>query len=390
MKHRRKFRLQNEKNGPGTLIYWVLAFCLASFFVWIVWRSGSVDEILPRKEAQFSSSQTNGVSGPKPLNTVEQTGSAIPPRPSTNAAHSPTTPPAVPPEPEFDNQGRKPVSNAFEAQLALDRLGFSPGSIDGTFGPQSRAALRAFQQAGKLPQTSELDARTRQALRISEPIIRSYAVSEADVAKLRKTGVSWTEKARQDRLDYESILEMVSELGHARPDFVRRLNAGVNLDLAAANWTIRIPATEPMAPATKGALIRIRLGDKILDVLDSTSVVIAHFPCSIARLVEKRPLGNLKVVSKVSHPNYKFNPHLFPEAPESKRGSGPFIIPAGPNNPVGVGWIGLDRAGYGIHGTANPESIGRTESRGCFRLANWNIERLLLMVWTGMPVTVEP
>ena len=49
----------------------------------------------------------------------------------------------------------------------------------------------------------------------------------------------------------------------------------------------------------------------------------------------------------------------------------------------------LFRSGYGIHGTPHPEMIGKTESHGCFRLANWNAERLLQIVTTGLPIEVE-
>ena len=66
------------------------------------------------------------------------------------------------------------------------------------------------------------------------------------------------------------------------------------------------------------------------------------------------------------------------------------ILPPGPNNPIGVAWIGLDKTGYGIHGTPSPEQVGRTESHGCFRLANWDAEYLSKLVWVGMPVLVEP
>jgi lipoprotein-anchoring transpeptidase ErfK/SrfK len=66
------------------------------------------------------------------------------------------------------------------------------------------------------------------------------------------------------------------------------------------------------------------------------------------------------------------------------------ILPPGPNNPVGTVWIGLDQSGYGIHGTPRPEQVGRAESHGCFRLANWNAEYFSQMVWVGMPVFVQP
>ncbi len=57
---------------------------------------------------------------------------------------------------------------------------------------------------------------------------------------------------------------------------------------------------------------------------------------------------------------------------------------------MGVAWIGLDRPGYGIHGTPDPEKVGRTESHGCFRLANWDARTLLALVEEGMTVIVEP
>jgi lipoprotein-anchoring transpeptidase ErfK/SrfK len=90
------------------------------------------------------------------------------------------------------------------------------------------------------------------------------------------------------------------------------------------------------------------------------------------------------------NPEYTFNPEIFPESTEARQINTKLILPPGPNNPVGTAWISLDLPGYGIHGTPAPEQVGRTESHGCFRLANWNAEHLLQLVWVGMPVYVEP
>lgn len=57
---------------------------------------------------------------------------------------------------------------------------------------------------------------------------------------------------------------------------------------------------------------------------------------------------------------------------------------------MGVAWLGLDRPGYGIHGTPDPSKVGITESHGCFRLANWDAQTLLGMAWVGMTVRVVP
>ena len=44
-----------------------------------------------------------------------------------------------------------------QAQRQMKALGFDPGTMDGTFGPQTEAAVRAYQQAYRLPQTGRLD-----------------------------------------------------------------------------------------------------------------------------------------------------------------------------------------------------------------------------------------
>ena len=80
------------------------------------------------------------------------------------------------------------------------------------------------------------------------------------------------------------------------------------------------------------------------------------------------------------------NPKILKGVSDSKAAQ---IIPAGPNNPVGVVWIDLSREHYGIHGTPNPEKIGRTESNGCVRLTNWDAARVALMVKSGTPVIFQ-
>ena len=74
---------------------------------------------------------------------------------------------------------------------------------------------------------------------------------------------------------------------------------------------------------------------------------------------------------------------------EGKRSSDSHLLPPGPNNPVGVIWIALDKEGVGIHGTDDPDSIGRSASHGCIRLANWDVVKLAAMVKPGVPVVVE-
>jgi lipoprotein-anchoring transpeptidase ErfK/SrfK len=153
---------------------------------------------------------------------------------------------------------------------------------------------------------------------------------------------------------------------------------------------LHIPDLDYPAASNKAAFAVIHLADKFLEAFDTETNLLAHFPCSIAANVEKRPVGELHVAVVAPNPNYTFDPDLFPESPEARQLKMKLVLPPGPNNPVGVAWIGLDKTGYGIHGTPVPEQVGRTESHGCFRLANWDAEYLSKLVWLGMPVLVEP
>ncbi|MGB0259698.1 MAG: L,D-transpeptidase, partial [Coraliomargarita sp.] len=97
-----------------------------------------------------------------------------------------------------------------------------------------------------------------------------------------------------------------------------------------------------------------------------------------------------RVKVRVENPNYTFNPTILKNTAQREGITAKFIIPPGPNNPVGTVWIGLNLPSYGIHGTPVPEQVGRTESSGCFRLANWNAESLVRAIHDGLPVFVNP
>jgi len=266
----------------------------------------------------------------------------------------------------------------------------SSGSIDGVMGSQTRAALAAFQRANTLAITGELDAPTRVALALDSEPLTTYTVTSNDLARLQPLSKTWLGKSQQSALDYETVLELVAERGHASPNLIRRLNPSVNWTSVTAQTQVRIPDDDYPSPSDKAAFIVIRLAERRLQAFDANTNLLAHFPCSIAARFEKRPVGELRVTAIADKPDYTFNPEVFPESEEARQLQTKLILPPGPNNPVGTAWISLDRPGYGMHGTPSPEQVGRTESHGCFRLANWNANYLVKLVWVGMPVWVEP
>jgi lipoprotein-anchoring transpeptidase ErfK/SrfK len=344
-----------RRKNRGGHFGWLIFYILGAGAIWFFWRHEHFKKNPPAK-ILISKPQ------PKPIVVTRQSPADFP----------------------------RPVRDVFEAQVAIARRGISPGSIDAALGSQTRAAISVFQQTENLPQTGKLDSDTREKLTLDSPILTNYIVMTNDLASLQPLGKTWLEKSQQSSLDYETELELVAEKSHSSPLLIQKLNPNVNWTNVSVGTILQIPDVNYPEPSDKAAFVTIHLSEKFLEAFDENTNLLAHFPCSIAAKVEKRPVGELHVVVVAPNPNYTLDPELFPESPEAKTLDHKIILPPGPNNPVGVAWIGLDKTGYGIHGSPNPEQIGRTESHGCFRLANWDAEYLLKLVWVGMPVEVEP
>lgn len=310
----------------------------------------------------------------------------------TPPAEKPATTAVTAPDPaviDLNYYPRQP-RNWIEAQIELARRGFSSGSIDGVRGPQSVAALRAFQRSEELEDSGFLDDATREALVLTAPALEARTLSAAELAQVQPLAKTWLGKSEQTALAHDNVLELAAEKFHAHPNLLKRLNPDTDWSAVTPETKLTVPNVERVGIAGKAARLHVRLADHEIEATDEDDRVIAHFPVSIARAVEKRPVGELHVTVVIADPNYTFDPAVFPESPEARELGRKLILAPGPNNPVGVAWIGLDRPGYGIHGTPDPEKVGRTESHGCFRLANWDARTLLDLAWVGLPVEVEP
>lgn len=120
-------------------------------------------------------------------------------------------------------------------------------------------------------------------------------------------------------------------------------------------------------------LVLVSLADRQLAVIDGGNV-IARFDVAVGAAESPSPVGQFRVVNRVSNPTY-YHP-----------GS---VIPSGKNNPIGTRWVGLNQKGYGIHGTNVPRSIGHAASHGCIRLRNRDMERLFTLVRIGDVVEIR-
>ena len=298
------------------------------------------------------------------------------------------TPPVVDDvEPVVEAEPAVPFRTMVAVQAALDRSNFSCNAIDGELSERMRDVLRTWQDIRGLPVTGEVDEPTLNRVGDIESQFMKYEVTAEDHAALTDHPSSWRQRAVRKRLGFATILELVAEKHNCAEETIRRMNPGLDWPNPPAGSLVDVPRVKP-AKWVEAARLEISLSKRQLKGYDADNRLVLFFPCSIAKDVAKRPVGDLKIVNAASDPIYTFDPAVFPEDPEAQQMTVKLVIPPGPNNPVGVAWLSLDRPGYGIHGTAWPEDIGKTESHGCFRLANWNAAKLVKMVKLGTPVKV--
>jgi lipoprotein-anchoring transpeptidase ErfK/SrfK len=275
-------------------------------------------------------------------------------------------------------------------QNRLDRAHCSPGGIDGRWGPKSRKALAAWHRNNGHPPADQVNPTVRARLGSTNGLMTAYTVTAADHAAHSPPPESWLAPSRMIASASPPSKNSSPKNAISSAAALRDLNP-------RAPWPNPPPGTVLTVPDVRAkplphlSRIDILVGEKSLLAYDAEGRLAALFPCSIAADISKRPVGKtLQVVVWAENPDYTFDPALFPENPESAAIGKRLRIPPGPNNPVGVAWIGLALPGYGIHGPPAPEDISRPESHGCFRLTNWDAAKLVHAVHAGLPVRVLP
>jgi lipoprotein-anchoring transpeptidase ErfK/SrfK len=289
---------------------------------------------------------------------------------------------------------------ALALQVALDRAGFSPGEIDAGTGALTTRALAAFREAKEIrSRGAALDPATVQALGApyGEPLVK-YTITDADVAGpfLDHIPDDLMQQQTLPALGYVSALEELAERFHVSPALLARLNPHVQI---TAESTIMVPAVEPLRLPTQqgqrgrsaegtshGTSIELTKGSGAIIVRDASGRVLMYAPVTVGSTRDPLPIGDWKVTAVFELPIFNYNPDLFWDADPSHAKA---RIAAGPNNPVGLVWIQIDKEHFGLHGTPEPSRIGRTQSHGCVRMTNWDAVRLSSLVEEGTPVTLR-
>lgn len=320
---------------------------------------------------------------------------------------------------------------ATRLQVFLDRANFGPGKLDGHYGEFTQQALALYRQsrgeqpaspaakADAAPDVNGLD------LASVDPVFITYTVADADLQNVGDLPDSVEAKSKLKSLPYRDAAEAIAEKFHCDRDFLEQLNPGKTKSIKPGD-PLKVPNVEPFEisavkgfkpgseitpaaaneiedgsaddkpakehegePAAKApaAALSVRVDTKtnMVAVLDGDRV-IAAYPVTIGSQRTESPIGEWKVKGIAMLPTFRYDEKMLNEG---ERSSDFHMLAPGPNNPVGVVWIALNKKGIGLHGTDDPDSIGRSASHGCVRLANWDIVRLAIKLKSGVPVSIQ-
>ena len=117
----------------------------------------------------------------------------------------------------------------------------------------------------------------------------------------------------------------------------------------------------------------VSVPDRKLVVMQN-GAVLRVFEVAVGADVSPSPSGTFEIVRRLTEPTYYH---------------AGVVIPAGDDNPLGPRWVGLNKKGYGIHGTNAPRSIGKAASHGCIRMRNRDIVQFFAMVSVGDTVEIH-
>ncbi len=225
-------------------------------------------------------------------------------------------------------------------------------------------------------------------------------------------------QAKRKRMSYRSYGEFMSERYHCDVPYLAALNTWQKINSLKPGDSIMVPNVAPFhiekltgikyeadeALSARHVVVDTKINQVRIFEAAPPALVVAEPGAEVIRpvtranrgLVASFPItpgqpkfiqfGTWELRNMVELPWWRYDQKFLDTG---KRSENALNIPPGPNSPVGIIWNGTSRAGIGLHGTSDPETIGRARSAGCIRLANWDAIRLPNLIRPGATVEIR-
>src|SRR5207248_2572074 len=213
------------------------------------------------------------------------------------------------PPPVVHKRSNAEIEAATKLQVFLDRANFSPGKLDGHYNDFTLKALTLYRQSRGEPVASH--------------------PSTPDTAP-----------------DLNGI-----DMGSVGPVFIQYTVTEADLQNVGP---VQKPAPNREPAVAAKTSVKVDVKTNMLGVFDGDKI-IAAYPVTVGSKQTATPIGEWKVRGVAKLPTFRYDERMLKHGERSKNFH---ILPPGPNNPVGVVWIALNKRGIGIHGTDDPNTIG--------------------------------
>jgi lipoprotein-anchoring transpeptidase ErfK/SrfK len=322
---------------------------------------------------------------------------------------------AAPPSP----LDAKPTGDdAVRLQIFLDEALFGPGVIDGKPGRFTELAVYSWNEVNGHPIEDWIAVNTAARKAVPTPLavalVPDVVTEWVDVGLPTKKSL----QAKKNRMSYRSAAEFMAERYHCDQAYLTVLNGTAKINNLKSHDSLIVPNVKPffieklsgakydvdgalsqrhVVVDTKINQVRIfEAAPAALVIAEPEAVEIAPVTRANRGLVASFPItpgqpkfikfGTWELRNMVELPWWRYDQQLLDTG---KRSDNALNIPPGPNSPVGIIWNGTSKSGIGMHGTAEPETIGRARSSGCIRLANWDAIRLPRLIRPGTTVEIR-
>ncbi|MAB60899.1 MAG: murein L,D-transpeptidase [Verrucomicrobiales bacterium] len=291
---------------------------------------------------------------------------------------------------------KKDTETILRLQIFLDESNFGPGKIDGQMGQFTKKAVAHYNYSKGIDYNNYYKVINESKNQIKDLYV-TYSIKEQDLTYIGEVSLEPEEQSKIEYMYYRSVLEFVAERYHSDENFIRKINPDIEWETAKTNTEVKVPNITPFQIEDLGVdksfrrdrklssrMVIIDTSQKLVAIWDKKKIV-ATFPITPGqeKFIHR---GNWIIQNMITTPTFRWDQSMLDTG---KRSNKAYMLPPGPNSPIGIFWAGLSKGGIGLHGTASPHTIGRSRSAGCVRLANWDVVRLSKLVRPGAEVEMR-